>query len=131
MQFLAAFMMTKSNAVLADIAQLSETEDLKPAGIRQDRARPVHEFMQTAGFLDEQMPGLRPQMIGVAEDNPSPGVLQLFSRQGFDRRLGADGHKHWRRERTVRGFNFPEAGHAFIAFFNQTIFDNHNSPFKR
>src|SRR5215471_1954575 len=41
-------MRTEGHAFVLDLAQLRQRHDLKSAGVGQNRARPVHEPMQTA-----------------------------------------------------------------------------------
>ena len=60
------------HALFADLPQAAQAENLKAAGIGQDRARPRHEPMQSAQPLNRLMPGPQIQMIGVAKNNGTP-----------------------------------------------------------
>jgi hypothetical protein len=71
------------HALLGDLAQLAEAEDLKAAGVGQDRPLPVHEAVQIAVAGDDLGAGARHQVKGVAEDDlgadglSSSGVMPL------------------------------------------------------
>ena len=46
----------EQHAFFGDLAQAVQTEDLKAAGIGQDRPRPGHELVQSAQLADGLMP---------------------------------------------------------------------------
>ena len=57
----------KRDAVVVELAPRLEAEDLKAAGVGEDRAVPRHEAVQAAGRFDGLAARAQPQMIGVRE----------------------------------------------------------------
>ena len=53
------------DALLFDPAQSGKGEHLKSAGIREDWTVPGHEFMESADFADQFIPGADVQVVGV------------------------------------------------------------------
>ena len=45
-----------------------ERENLIPARVREDRVRPLHEFMQAAHFSDELIAWTQEKVISIGED---------------------------------------------------------------
>ena len=100
----AVQMRLEQHALFGDLAQAVETEDLKAAGIGEDRPRPGHELVQSAELADGLVPGPQIQMIGVAQDDLGVQVVQQIARQdAFDGRLRADGHEHRSLDVAMRG----------------------------
>src|SRR5690349_15081243 len=57
----------EDDALLGNLAQAGETEDLESAGVGEDRAGPGHEAMQSAEPPDQLVAGTKVKVIGVAE----------------------------------------------------------------
>jgi len=89
------------HAILADPAQIPETEHLEAPGIRQDRSRPVHEIMQVTVFADDVGPRAQHQVKGVAKQNLRPALGDLFRTHALDRAVGAHGHESRRVQHTA------------------------------
>ena len=53
-------------------------------------------------------------MIRITQDNLRTHIVQFLRRQGFDRRLCADGHKHGGLESAVRRPQKPGPGTAAL-----------------
>ncbi len=66
--------------------------------------------MQAAHITDEFIAGAQVKMIGVAQDKRGVDVLEMFGREGLDRRLRANRCEDWRDEVTVRGGEDARAG---------------------
>ena len=58
---------------LVQLAQPGQGHHLKPAGIRQNRPRPIHHLVQPAQGRHAVGTGAQHQMIGVAQDQLRPG----------------------------------------------------------
>ncbi len=67
--FAAVDMRLEGDAGLVELPQLRQRHDLKAAGIRQNRVRPVHEFLQATQFGDALRARPQHQVIGIAEDD--------------------------------------------------------------
>ena len=88
------------DAVVADLPQLRQAEDLEAAAVGQDRAVPAHE--RDAGRPSSRMsslPGPQVQVIGVPEDDLGADLAQVDRGHGLDRALGADRHEDRRLDR--------------------------------
>ena len=59
----------EGDTVLGHRAEFGEGEDLEAAAVGQDRARPVHEFMEAAELLHLFVAGAEIEVEGVAEDD--------------------------------------------------------------
>ena len=59
----------EDHALLGDLAQAAQAEDLKAAGIGEDGVRPGHEAVQSAHLADQLVPGPQIQMIGVGQQD--------------------------------------------------------------
>src|SRR5690606_30036490 len=90
------------HAVLVDLAQLLEAEDLKTARVGQDRAAPVHEAVQAAVSAHDVGPRAQHEVEGVAEHDVGAEVLELLGRHGLDAAVSADGHEGRRLYRAAR-----------------------------
>ncbi len=102
----------EGHALLVDLAQRAEAEHLETARVGQDRAVPVHEFMQAAMPADDV--GARPQheVEGVAEDDLRTGAAHLLRRHRLDRAVGADRHERRRLHAAAGKFQAAAAGGA-------------------
>ena len=84
------------DAVLPDLANLREAEDLEAAAVGEYRERPVHEAVQAARRADDVHAGADAEMVGVAEDDLRAHLDQLARVQRLHAALRADGHKDGR-----------------------------------
>ena len=93
----------KRHALFLDFAQLRKRKYLKAAGIRENRAVPRHELMQSAHGLDRLVAGTKMQVIGIRKLDLRADVLQILCAQrALDRGLCADIHENRRLHRSVR-----------------------------
>ena len=97
------------HALLADLAQLRQAHDLEAAGIREDRARPVHEFVQAAQRRHPLGAGPQHEMIGIAQQDLGPRGGDGFRQHGLDRARRAHGHEGRRLHRAMGGMDPPAA----------------------
>ena len=58
----------EQHAFVGHLAKRVQAEDLKAAGVRQDRPRPIHELVQAAQPLDPFMAGPQKKMIGIRRE---------------------------------------------------------------
>ena len=63
---------------LGNLAQIPQAEHLEAAAIRKDGTVPLHKLVQPPCLLHQLGAGTQKQMIGVAEHNPCPQLLQFL-----------------------------------------------------
>ena len=83
----------KGHAGLADLAHGAQAEDLKTAGIAQDRTGPVHEIVEIAMRGDHLGTRAQPQVKGIAENDLRAKRFEVSRQHALDGAVGADGHK--------------------------------------
>ena len=76
-------MRAERDAFVGDLAQIAQAEDLKSAGIGENRVRPRHELVQAAHLADQFVPGPEEQVIRVAENDLRAEVFQVLLRWPF------------------------------------------------
>ena len=100
----------EEDAFVGHLAQAVEREDLKPARVGQDSARPGHELVEPAQGADQLMPGAKEQVVSVGEDDAGADLVeQVLLRHALDARLCADRHEHRSFDDPVRGVEQPGA----------------------
>lgn len=95
-------MTLESHAVVVNFAGLREREDLKAARVGEHGMMPLHEFVQAAHVAHEFVTRTQVKMIGVAQHERGIDVLEVFGREGLDRRLRANGREDRREEVAMR-----------------------------
>jgi hypothetical protein len=99
------------DALFADLANSGKAENLEPAGIGQDSARPGHEAVQSAEPLDQLVTRAEEEMVGVAEQDFHVQIFgQVPLRESLDGGLRADGHEYGGLDVAVRRVQHPGAG---------------------
>jgi len=83
----------ETDALVGDLAELAEREDLKAAGIREQGARPTDEFVQAAHAADGLVAGAQVEVIGVAQDDLRAEGFKHVLGNGLDGSGSADGHE--------------------------------------
>ena len=92
------------NALLLDFPQTGEGKYLEAAGVRQDGAVPVDEFVKPAQLADNPVAGAQMKVIGIAQFNLTAHLLQVMSgNAAFDGALCADIHEYRRLDHTAVG----------------------------
>src|SRR5947208_13780632 len=88
-------MRLKGHAFYRDLAQAAQVENLEPDGIRENRARPVHELVEAAELANGLVPGTQIQVVGVPQDDFGVEIVEQIARQqAFDSSLRANGYEH-------------------------------------
>ncbi len=83
----------EGDAVVPDVAEFREAENLKTPTVREDRSIPSHEAVQPAEVADEFAARPQVQVVGVAKDDLGADFKEVDGGDGLDRSLGADGHE--------------------------------------
>ena len=102
----------EGHALLGQFAQVGEAHHLEPAGIGQDRVRPVHEPVQPAQPRDALGAGAKHEVIGVAEHDIGPERPDLLGIHPLPWRRRADRHEGRRADDAVRRRQAAGAGRA-------------------
>ena len=100
-QFRPVEVRLKRHAVVPDIAQLRERENLEPAAVGQDRSVPAHKTVQPTKVADQLAARPQVEMIGVAQDDLRTDLVQVCGRQRLHCALGADRHEDRRLDRAM------------------------------
>ena len=100
----------EGHTVIIDLAGLRQREDLEAARIGQHGTGPLHELMQATHVAHQLVAGTQVEVVGVAQHQRGVDILELFGREGLDRRLRANRRKDRREEISVRGGENPSAG---------------------
>ena len=94
----------ENHALIGDLPQAAEAEDLEAAGIGENCVGPGHEAVQSAHFADELVAGAQEKMIGVGEEDLDAEVLgEVALAESFDGGLRSHRHEY-------RGFDGPVRG---------------------
>ena len=91
--FVAVDRRLEAHTLFRELAHACQRENLEATRIRQDRATPVHEFVQPAVLADDRRAGPQHQVEGIAEDDLGTVGGNLFGRDALDRAVGSDGHE--------------------------------------
>ena len=101
------------HALLRDLAELCQGEDLKSARVGENGAIPIEKLVEAALSADEAVAGANVQMIGVGKLHLASHVVQVL---GGDAALhgggGAHVHEHGSFNVTVYGVEASAAGAA-------------------
>ena len=93
----------KLHAVVAELADLRQAEDLESTGVGEDRARPAHEVVQATEVAHHVGAGAQEQMVGVAENDLGAGAREVLGRERLHGGLRAHRHEDGGLHRAVRG----------------------------
>ena len=104
----AVDMRAEGDAVIGDLAQPGQAEDLIAAAVGQYRPVPAHVPMQPSQVFDGIYTRPQVKMIGVAQDYGYAYVFKLFRDQGLDRALAGYGKESRRRHRAVPGIKLSQ-----------------------
>ena len=101
----------EDHAVLADLGERVEAEDLESAGIRENRPGPGHELVESAQRADRLMTGSEEQMVRIRKDDLRVELdLDIPRQDSFERGLCADGHEDGGFDSAVSGVDEAGAG---------------------
>ena len=91
----------EGDAVIVELAQLLQRHHLEAARIGQDRARPVHEFVQAAQRRHALGTRTQHEMEGIAEHDLRTGLGDRLREHRLDGAGGADRHEGRRLDRAM------------------------------
>jgi hypothetical protein len=89
------------HAVLIDVAQSFEGEDLKSTGIGEDRSVPLHELVQAPELANQLVAGTEVQVVGIRQDHLRAHRVQVVGVEGLDGCERADRHEGRRLHHTM------------------------------
>ena len=92
----AVQMRAKCHAFFSHFAELAKAENLKTAGVGENRPRPRHESVQSPQPSNLVHSGPQIKVIGVAEQNLNAEFFEHILGHAFDRGLRPHGHEDWR-----------------------------------
>ena len=104
------------HAVLGELAQIAEAEDLEAAGVGEDGLVPGHELLHSAKLADGFNAGAEIEMVGVVEQDLDVQLFEDVLRHSLDRGHGADRHEDRSSDLAVRGEEAAGAGRAASGF---------------
>src|SRR5690554_1776078 len=116
-------MRTEDDPLLFHLGQGGEAENLKTPAVGEDRPWPVHEGMESAGFLDDLAPRPQVKVVGVGQDNREADLLQVGGSQGLYRGLGTHRHKNRRRDLPPPGVEHPAPPPVLFGFIFNSEFE--------
>ena len=94
-------MILEVHPLLCDAAQLGEGKDLKATAVREDRAIPAHEPVQSSQLLDHLFTRTHMEVVGITQDDAGAHGAKLVRGDGLYRGLRADRHEDWRLDITA------------------------------
>ena len=100
------------HAFFRKLAQVCKRHDLKAPRVCENRAVPIHEFMQTAQSGDAFGGGAQHKVIGVAKEDVGTCGAHAFGHHRFDCCGSPDWHKCWRADIAPRCADCSSAGFA-------------------
>src|SRR5712692_5839923 len=92
----------EAHAFLGYFSKLGETEDLIPAGIREDGAWPGHKLVQATELAHELMAWPQIKMIRICEENLCAELFERFLSETFNGGLRSDRQEEGRLHGAVR-----------------------------
>ena len=105
----------EGHALLGNMTQLGKAEHLKSPAVRQNRAIPAGEFVQSAQFGNGLVTGTKMQMIGVAQHDLRTDVFQIQRGQAaFDGGGGGNVLERGGLNCAVDGGELAAAGSALL-----------------
>ena len=113
----------KGDALLLDLPQRGQRKHLKAAGVRQNRAIPIHKFMEAAHLAHHFVAGPQMKVIGVRQLDLTADRLQVQCRHAaLDSRLCTDIHEYrctgkFAAPRFPLCFQYLEHGHVPLLFY--------------
>ena len=94
----------KGDALLGDLPQAGQGENLEAAGVREDGTVPVHEPVQAAHLPHHVVAGAQMQVIGVGQLDLAAQIVKVEGvHAALDGGLGAHVHEYRRLHRAAVG----------------------------
>ena len=110
-------MRTERRTLLAYLPQLIQTENLKPARVRQNGPIPRHEPVQPAHLPHRLHPRTQIKVVRIPQQNLDAQFLQRILRDALNRPHRPHRHKHRRLHLAVRSDQFPRPRRAASRFY--------------
>ncbi len=104
------------HAILGELAQIAEAEDLEAAGVGEDGLVPGHELLHPAELADGFDAGAEIEMVGVVEQDLNVELFEHVLRHALDRGDGAYRHEDGGSDLAVRSDKAAGAGRAAGGF---------------
>ena len=99
-----------------DLAQIAEAENLKAAGVGEDKVVSRHELLHPAELADRLHTRPQIKMVGVIQQDLDAELLQRVLRYALDRGQCSHRHKDWGLDFTVWREEASGAGGAIAGF---------------
>lgn len=106
----------KRHALVGDLAQIVEAENLKAARVGEYRPIPRHEPVQSAHLPNRLDPRPQIKMVSIGQKNLHTQLFQYILRNALDRAERSDRHKHRRLNLSMRSDELARAGRAASCF---------------
>ena len=74
---------SEGHAVVVDLAEVGQAEDLEAAGVGQDRPVPAHEPVQPTQTGDALVAGSQGEVVGVGQDDLDAGRAEVSGRSAL------------------------------------------------
>ena len=110
----------EADALLLDLPQLGQGENLETAAVGENGAVPVHEPVQAAHLLDQSVAGAHMKVVGIGKLHLAANGFQVVCREGaLNGPLGAHIHEYRGLDGAVGRLQLAPAGLALL--FDQLI----------
>ena len=109
-------MRPKRHALFRHFAQIAQAENLKSAGVGEDRPVPRHELLHAAKLPHHLDAGPQIQMVGVIQQDLDAQLFQHVLRHTFDRAHRSHRHEDRGSHLAVGGEESPGARLAVASF---------------
>jgi len=106
----------KCHAFFAHLAQLGEAENLKPAGVGQDRPIPGHETVQAAHLPNRLNAWPQIKVVSISQQNLDAKVFQHILGDALHRTQRSHRHEYGGLDLAMRRDELPGAGWAASSF---------------
>ncbi len=102
----------KFHALLGDLAERCQGEDLESAAVGEDGTRPIHELVESAHVVNELIAGTNVEVVGVGQLDLTVNVIEQLNggNATLDGGAGAHVHKNGGLDVTVNGVEHASAG---------------------
>ena len=97
-----------------NLAQVLQAPYLESAAIREYRAVPRHELVDTARLRNTRGGGAQVQVVRIRENDFGLDILELCGRHCLDGRFGAHRHKDGCRHVAVVGMDYAQTGFGLL-----------------
>ena len=103
-------MRAEGHALLGDLAEFAQAEDLEASRVGKDGMRPGHEALQASEAADLVDAWAQVEVVRVAEEDLDAEVLEKVLGDSFHRGDGAYGHEDGGLDFAMRSRDLASAG---------------------